>query len=75
MYFKCAQDYSLSALHHAIPPPWGSHLSLPPNKSKTENPQEYKSSHRTHRRIQYKKIGKESEIPSSTLPLTGPVRP
>jgi hypothetical protein len=32
MYFKYAQDYSLSALHHAIPPPWGSHLSLPPNK-------------------------------------------
>jgi hypothetical protein len=28
------QYYRLYALHHVIPPPWGSHLSLPPKANK-----------------------------------------
>src|SRR3978361_407480 len=39
MSFKCAQDYSLSALHHTVPPPWGSRLSLPPKANKQTNKQ------------------------------------
>jgi len=26
------QYYRLYALHHTIPPPWGSHISKPPNR-------------------------------------------
>jgi hypothetical protein len=73
MYFKCAQDYSLSALHHVIPPLLGSYLSLPPNKrAQTENCRSTNPHTDYIREFSTRKMEKK-EKPLLHLSLTDPV--
>jgi len=62
MYFYCVWDYSPYTLLHAIPPPWGSHLSLPPKARHAKK--KSKLLHETHRRNSVKENGEQKKNPT-----------